>query len=260
MKKPFIAFSIACACATGAFADHGTNEQWQDPWFTGIGANATASSLDPTGGSWEPLPEGATIENKKLVLDLDDGAAATFTVSAAAGDTDTIVEVKAKAVFYPLLAADLQTTDLPDGAKAAFAVVKDGDALSYRALVAGTNEWVTLTGTPVADAETTVLIRTACEMPGGILCRRLRIDGSNGTADLCPIERFDGGELKLVMTLAEPAGGRDAGRHEISFGVQTDRYAGQLRELAAIVRGELADTADYEHDLRVHALTLELLK
>lgn len=159
MKKPFIAFSIACACATGAFAGHGPNEQWQDPWFKGIGANATASSLDPTGGSWGTLPEGATIENKKLVLDLDDGAAATFTVSEAAGDTDTITEVKATAVFYPLLAGDLPDV-LPTDAKVAFAVVKDGNALSYRARVAGEgNDWETLTGTPVADAETTVLIQ-----------------------------------------------------------------------------------------------------
>jgi len=105
-----------------------------------------------------------------------------------------------------------------------------------------------------------MLIRSCSRAPGGVLCRRIRVDGTKGTLDLCPIERFDGGELKLVMTLAAPAGGYAAGRHEISFGVQTDRYAGQLRELAAIVRGEIADTADYDHDLRVHALTLELLK
>lgn len=86
------------------------------------------------------------------------------------------------------------------------------------------------------------------------------MDGTRGTLDLCPIERFDGEELKLVMTLSEPAGSFASGRHEVSFGVQTDRYAGQLAELAAIVRGEVADTADYDHDLRVHALTLELLR
>ena len=105
-----------------------------------------------------------------------------------------------------------------------------------------------------------MLIRSCSRAAGGVLCRRIRVDGTNGTFDLCPIERFDSEELKLVMTLAEPAGEYASGRHEISFGIQTDRYAGQLRELAAIVRGEIADTADYEHDLRVHALTLELLK
>ena len=108
--------------------------------------------------------------------------------------------------------------------------------------------------------ETNVLIRTACEMPGGILCRRLRVDGTNGTIDLCPIERFDGAELKLAMTLREPAGGYAAGRHEIGFGVQTDRYEGQLRELAAVVRGERPNDQDYDRDLRVHALTLKMIR
>ena len=105
-----------------------------------------------------------------------------------------------------------------------------------------------------------MLIRSCSRASGGVLCRRIRVDGTKGTFDLCPIERFDGGELKLVMTLAEPVDGFAAGRHEVSCGVQTDRYAGQIEELAAIVRGEIRDTADYEHDLRVHALTLELLK
>ena len=109
-------------------------------------------------------------------------------------------------------------------------------------------------------SETNVLIRTACEMPGGILSRRLRVDGTNGTADLCPIERFDGGELKLVLTLREPAGGYGTGRHEIGFGVQTDRYEGQLRELAAVVRGERPNDQDYDRDLRVHDLTLRMVR
>ena len=108
--------------------------------------------------------------------------------------------------------------------------------------------------------ETNVLIRTACELPGGILCRRLRVDGTNGTIDLCPIERFDGKELKLALTLREPAGGFPAGRHEIGFGIQTDRYEGQIRELAAVVRGEKPNSQDYDRDLRVHDLTLRMIR
>lgn len=107
--------------------------------------------------------------------------------------------------------------------------------------------------------ETTVLLRTACEMPGGILCRRLRVDGTNGTIDLCPIERFDGQELQLMLTLREPRGGYSAGRHKIGFGVQTDRYEGQLRELAAVVRGERPNDQDYDRDLRVHELVLKMI-
>ena len=108
--------------------------------------------------------------------------------------------------------------------------------------------------------ETTVLIRTACEMPGGILCRRLRVDGTNGTIDLCPIERFDGEELTLMLSLREAAGGYAAGRQVLRFGVQTDRYEAQLRELAAVVRGERPNDQDYDRDLRVHALTLRMVR
>ena len=107
--------------------------------------------------------------------------------------------------------------------------------------------------------ETNVLIRTACEMPGGILSRRLRVDGTNGTIDLCPIERFDGEELTLTLTLREAAGGYAPGHHTIGFGVQTDRYEGQLRELASVVRGERANDQDYDRDLRVHRLVLEMI-
>ncbi len=106
-------------------------------------------------------------------------------------------------------------------------------------------------------AGTDVLLRTSSRMPGGILCRRLRVDGTNGTLDLCPIERFDGGELKLTLLLKAAAGGYASGRHEVSFGVQADRYAPQLKELAAIVRGERPNGQDYDRDLRVHELTLK---
>lgn len=100
------------------------------------------------------------------------------------------------------------------------------------------------------------LIRCSSHMPGGHVCRRLRIDGTNGTIDLCPIERFDGGELKLSMILKNPFGGRPAGAQEITFGIQTDRYASQLLELAAVVRGETPNNQDYDRDLLTHEMTL----
>ena len=104
-----------------------------------------------------------------------------------------------------------------------------------------------------------VLVRSCSRAGGGNLCRRLRIDGSNGTIDLCPIERFDGVRLALKMTLANPAGGYGAGDNEVDFGPQTDRYADQLRELARIVRGEVPnDPEQYDHDLKVHELTLRI--
>ena len=93
---------------------------------------------------------------------------------------------------------------------------------------------------------------------GGLPHRRLRIDGTKGTIDLCPIERFDGEHLALDLTLSEAAGGYAAGRQTVDLGVQTDRYMNQLRELAEIVRGERPNPAElYDHDLKVHEITLE---
>ena len=98
---------------------------------------------------------------------------------------------------------------------------------------------------------TDVLIRAAAEMPGSILCRRLRVDGTKGTADLCPIERFDGRNLVLKLSI----GGEE---RSIDFGVQADRYAPQLVDLAAIVRGEKANDQDYDRDLLTHEVTLRV--
>ena len=100
------------------------------------------------------------------------------------------------------------------------------------------------------------LIRTSSHMPGGIDSRRLRVDGTNGTLELCPIERFDGQNLKLEMTLKNQAGGYGAGRNTVDFGVIDDRYRGQLEELASIVRGDRENDQDYDYDLLVHEMTL----
>lgn len=88
-----------------------------------------------------------------------------------------------------------------------------------------------------------------CDKPGGVLCRRLRVDGTKGTIDLCPIERFDGRRLTLKLSAGETV-------KEMDFGVQTDRYADQLLELAAIVRGVKPNDQDYDRDLKTHEITL----
>ena len=130
------------------------------------------------------------------------------------------------------------TTDIGDA---------PGDPAGSRTRGAAFLEW------PSAD----VVIRTSSHVPGGLPCRRLRVDGTNGTIDLCPIERFDGQNLTLNLTLAKPAGGYAPGCHVLDFGVQTDRYAGQLQEFAQIIRGEIPnDPAAYDRDLRVHQIHL----
>ena len=100
---------------------------------------------------------------------------------------------------------------------------------------------------------TDVLVRTSSHMPGALMTRRLRIDGTEGTIDLCPIERFDGVELKLTLTRKGEA------PCDVLFGTQVDRYAAQLLELAAIVRSKKSlDAAEFDRDLKVHETTLRM--
>lgn len=98
----------------------------------------------------------------------------------------------------------------------------------------------------------TAFLRSCSRVPQAAR-RRVRVEGTNGFAEFEPIERFDGVPLRVVVNLAHAAGPHDKGWHEFEFGPQTDRYAPQLLELAAIVRGEIPNPAWlYEHDLRVH--------
>ena len=97
---------------------------------------------------------------------------------------------------------------------------------------------------------TDVLVRTSSGMNGGVLSRRLRVDGTKGSVDLCPIERFDGKNLVLRLVVGNE-------ERTMDFGVQTDRYADQLLDLAAIVRGDKPNDQDYEGDLLTHELTLK---
>lgn len=100
------------------------------------------------------------------------------------------------------------------------------------------------------------LVRGCSRTPNGNPWRRLRIDGTKGMIDLCPIERFDGKPLTLKMYLMEGAPGYAGGTHTVDFGVQTDRYAGQLREFADVVRGIRPNDDLSAHDELVHRVTL----
>ncbi|HHU14423.1 MAG: Gfo/Idh/MocA family oxidoreductase [Kiritimatiellae bacterium] len=108
-------------------------------------------------------------------------------------------------------------------------------------------------------------------------CRHIRIDGTNGSMALEPIEDFrtvkhttglneglarvDKLEVKMYLKVvngAAKAAGYHTGINRISFPVPTDRYAGQLQELARIIRGEIPNPPGlYEHDLLVHKVSLD---
>lgn len=109
-------------------------------------------------------------------------------------------------------------------------------------------------------------------------CRHIRIDGTIGSMELEPIEDFrtvkhttglnedglsrvDKLEIKLFLkTVNEKAKalGMRPGINRLAFKVPTDRYAGQLKELAEIIRGERPNPPGlYLHDLKVHKVSLD---
>ena len=104
-------------------------------------------------------------------------------------------------------------------------------------------------------------------------CRHIRIDGTNGSMELEPVEDFRGVkhttglpadgfpkvyELVIRLHLKKDAKGYKAGFQEIRFKAPSDRYAGQLHELARIIRGEIPNPPGlYKHDLLVHKVSLD---
>lgn len=115
---------------------------------------------------------------------------------------------------------------------------------------AGTN-CVSVLEWPRATATVRTSRHAAC-------CSRwLRIQGTKGAIDLRPIERFDGKPTTLELRLKADAGGYKKGTHVVDCGVQKDRYADQLKELADIIRGRMANpSGQYAHDVAVHKATL----
>jgi hypothetical protein len=63
--------------------------------------------------------------------------------------------------------------------------------------------------------------------------------------------------LKTVNQAAKEAGYK-SGLNVLKFPSPTDRYAGQLADLARIIRGEMPYPEGlYEHNLRVHKVSLD---
>ena len=99
-------------------------------------------------------------------------------------------------------------------------------------------------------------LRACSREVDGLNQRRLRVCGTRGTVDLCPLERFDGKPLLMHLTLSADTPDFAAGTHVVDFGVQRDRYVGQLLELAQLVRGEIANPFSYAHDRLVQETVL----
>ena len=103
----------------------------------------------------------------------------------------------------------------------------------------------------------TATIRSCSQCAEAGSRRQMRINGTKGAIQICPIERFDGKPLTLEMRLEMDVPGYKAGTHIVDVGIQKDRFAEQLREFAEIVRGERPNPAgQYAHDIAVHRTTL----
>jgi len=101
--------------------------------------------------------------------------------------------------------------------------------------------------------------------------RHIAVYGANGCAIMDPIEDFTkvkhetGGltgttlkNLVIQLTLKEAKNGYKKGFQKIELPSAEDRYAGQLQELARILRGEIPYPKDlYRHDRLVHKVSLD---
>ncbi len=97
----------------------------------------------------------------------------------------------------------------------------------------------------------------ACSMEvDGLNRRRFKLCGTNGSVELCPLERFDGRPLLMNLVLKKAIPGYAAGEHTIDFGIIRNRYEDQLVEFAKIVNGEIQNPYSYEHDYLVQEVLL----
>ena len=154
MKKAVIALSIACAGAL-AFAD---TAQWQSPWITGIGTDASGiTDLKPTNGTWNIPDDAATFDAdaKTISFDLADDEEGKFTVTEAATEK-TAQKITVTGVFTPCSATDLATGVKmnEDNAQIGFAVVSTGDTTTpykYYAWIGKTDGATAEGGTAIND-------------------------------------------------------------------------------------------------------------
>lgn len=108
----------------------------------------------------------------------------------------------------------------------------------------------------------TVTLRACSREVDGLERRRLKICGTKGSVELCPLERFDGNPLQMSLVLREGNEEREAGMHMLEFGPVRDRYEDQLIEFARNIRGETTASPspdllrDSRHDCLVQEICL----
>ncbi|NLB68871.1 MAG: Gfo/Idh/MocA family oxidoreductase [Lentisphaerae bacterium] len=99
-------------------------------------------------------------------------------------------------------------------------------------------------------------VSASSRVVGGLPRRGLKIDGLNGSVKLAPLERFDGQPFRLNLELKKAIPGYNAGVHTLDFGITTDRYAAQLLEWAAEIRGDAKPQLSAMHDTLVYEVVL----
>ena len=91
--------------------------------------------------------------------------------------------------------------------------------------------------------------------------RRLIICGTEGSAELCPIEpgpqQYYTQDLTVRLTLKKDCGPYKAGTHTVNCGTLNGRYDRQLIEFAKIVRKEISNPYPIEHEYLLHKTLLQ---
>lgn len=139
----------------------------------------------------------------------------------------------------------------------------------------GDEKWAKTHTLTIMEYPSANVVMRACS-EGFIKRRHIRVDGSCGSIEMAPIEQYSRINrktgvremntmeiriyLKNVNEAAEAAGYKK-GLNTFVFPAIIDRYEGQLKELARIIHGEIPYPQGlYEHDLRVHKVSLDAVK
>lgn len=102
----------------------------------------------------------------------------------------------------------------------------------------------------------TATLRSCSKELDGLPGRRLKVCGTKGSADLCPLERFDRNTLLMNVVLKEDNEEYKAGIHTLEFGPVRDRYENELEDFARFIRGEAKNPYDCKHDCLVEEVLL----